>query len=36
MNFIVVPLFATIADLAPQLKQLETNAKENAKNWSDK
>ena len=36
MNFIVIPLFATIADLSPELRQLETNAKENAKNWSDK
>ena len=36
MNFIVIPLFATIADLSPQLRQLETNAKDNAKNWSDK
>ena len=33
LNFIVVPLFVTIADIMPQLKQLEINAKANAENW---
>lgn len=33
MNYIVIPLFSTIANLMPQLKHLEKNGKENADNW---
>ena len=36
MNFIVVPLFSAIADLAPELVPLAENAKTNAKEWADK
>ena len=33
MNYIVVPLFSTMANLMPQLKHLEKNGKDNAVNW---
>lgn len=36
MNFIVIPLFQTISNLMPTMKQLEINAKENKQNWQDK
>ena len=36
MNFIVVPLFSAIADLAPELGTLADNAKTNAKEWANK
>ena len=36
MNFIVVPLFSAIADLAPELVPLAENAKANAKEWAEK
>ena len=36
MNFIVVPLFSAIAELAPELAHLAENAKTNAKEWADK
>ena len=36
MNFIVVPLFSAIAELAPELSLLAENAKINAKEWADK
>ena len=36
MNFIVVPLFSAIADLAPELLPMAENAKINAQEWTEK
>ena len=33
VNFILAPLFATVSEVMPELKQLEINAKENAEKW---
>jgi len=33
VNFILAPLFATVSEIMPELKQLELNAKKNAEQW---
>ena len=33
MNYIVIPLFSTVADFMPGLKHLEDAGKENLANW---
>ena len=35
MNFILAPLFATVSQVMPELKQLELNAKENSDKWKN-
>ena len=35
MNYIVIPLFQTIADLMPNLKHLEQAGKQNLENWQN-
>ena len=35
MNFILAPLFATVSQVMPELKQLELNAKDNAQKWKE-
>lgn len=31
----MIPLFAVVSEVMPTLKQLETNARKNVKNWED-
>ena len=33
VNFILTPLFSTVSDIVPELKQLELNAKDNAEKY---
>lgn len=33
VNFILAPLFATVSEIMPELKQLELNAKDNSESW---
>ena len=35
VNFILTPLFSTVSEIFPELKQLEVNAKENAEKWKN-
>ena len=35
VNFILAPLFATVSQVVPELKQLELNAKDNAERWKN-
>ena len=35
LNFICLPLFQTISEIMPEMKQLENNTRDNVKHWAE-